>query len=237
MSIETLSHNDFLKYSELTKNRVFYADHKDYNLNIWVIRNDIQKAGYFDDMLYIFWKHQAVWTCDSFKVTADPSDISLIKNSNPLGVAIIKPGQHSSFTFGYHKDDKSHPCLRNTKHITVIRDFNGDGILNWDKPNAATIRSRILKDRSIVDDYLDKNNNLIYREHTGVFGTNVHRASAWKILEKVGLYSEGCVVHQNPIRYNKEFIYLINEAVKNWGINFTVTMVLYKDLQKIISHD
>lgn len=236
MSIQTLNHNDFIKYAEIKKLRIFEADYKDYNLNIHAVRNNNKEAGWFDDMLYIFWKYKGVWYDTAFRITTDPSDISLIKKSNSLGTAIIAPGQHKSFTFGYHKGDVNHPCLRNSLPITVIRDFNGDKFLDYDKPRYHDVATKLLKDKSILMDYF-KNGQLVYREHKGIFYTDVHRASAWKILERVGLYSEGCMVHYDPNLYMKEFIYLIKQAMYNWGNEYTVTVSRYDELIKTISNE
>jgi hypothetical protein len=37
----------------------------------------------------------------------------------------------------------------------------------------------------------------------GLFGINLHRASKYKILNKIGKYSAGCQVIQNPSEFNK----------------------------------
>lgn len=56
---------------------------------------------------------------------------------------------------------------------------------------------------------------------TGYFGINIHRASKFKVLQKIGLYSAGCAVIQNP----KDFDVLISELKKSGKKEFLYSLV------------
>ncbi len=221
----------FTNVANNKKYKIFQSPNKNfkpYNLNIWVVRSDEQHAGKFDDVLCLFYTDKdRISRFHTYSVTADPSDLSLLKMNNKLGVAIIKPGQYlGSHVFGKHKN--SYPALVQNKPITVIRDYNKDTIL--DVTLNSYFRKHEYKDgNSTVVDYYDADNKLIFREHTGIFGINIHRASAYKILESVGLYSEGCVVFQDPKEYQK-FIDIIQLSIPYYNNSFTLTLITENQL-------
>ena len=202
--------------------RIFKGS-KDYDLNIWQIRSNNQKAGSFDDIQAVFWKYNGVWVLNLYPITCDPSDVALIAKKNPLGVAIVKPGQYSkAWRFGLHQGKYKALVQRGT--LTVIRDFNKDNILDWNEPKVYDGKIKYQKGSRTIVEY-KKNNVVIHREETGTdFGINCHRASTWQILERIGLYSEGCTVHQHPKRYD-EFISIVEDAVQIWGEDFTPTFI------------
>ena len=212
---------------------IFDDNSKPFNLNIWGIRNRNLKAGYFDDLLVVFWKeNNGAWTVVSFEVTTDPSDISLINFRNNLGTAIITEAQHRGvWQLGLHKGQ--YEALVQRRPITVIRDFNKDGILDipsnelldkWKYEKVVIDLSNRTTERFEIDGVLK------YIRDTGYFGINCHRASKYNILEKIGLYSEGCVVFKNPVAFESSFMVLINNAVANWGNSFTFTLCNEKEL-------
>lgn len=55
----------------------------------------------------------------------------------------------------------------------------------------------------------------------GFFGINIHRASKYKILQKIGLYSAGCAVVQDP----KDFDTLIAELKKSNKKEFLYSLI------------
>ena len=210
---------------------IFEADYKDCNINIWGVRSKNRIAGTFDDLMIVFWKYNGVWHQETFKITTDPSDISLINTTHKLGCAIVKKGQYKGiWKLDFHKDRKDHPALRQVKEITVYRDFNKNDVL--DIPDVKSLKpSRINTynyQGGIVKDYYS-NSILIYREHRGIFGINCHRASMYQLLQRVGLYSEGCQVHQSYSKYTKEFLPIIKEAVEKWGNKFSYTLINEED--------
>lgn len=217
---------------------IFDDNAKSHNLNIWIIRNKYRIAGKFDDMLLVFWRDiNREWKFETFDVTADPSEVSLMSMKNKRGVAIIKKGQYrNAWKLGLHRN--SYPALVQRGNITVIRDFNKDNILdipsngvlkNWYKSKNRTTSTAVINDVFQINYYEDS--ELVYRIEKGSnFGINCHRASKWKILQRVGLYSEGCVVHQDPYRYEQTFMPIINSAVKNWGNSFSFVLCDEEDL-------
>lgn len=220
--------DSLLAVAKKLNHKVFTGD-KNYNLNIWVIRADNQKAGSFDDIEAVWWKHNGIWFMYKYAVTADPSDLALIKHSNPLGTAIVLPGQYPGlWKSGLHKGQYS-ALVQNTP-VTVIRDFNGNGILDYNVPKVydhTKIYRAKGQDGLVTDYYLD--DEIIFRTHTGMFGINNHRASQWQILETIGLYSEGCCTHQVPAKY-KEFINITDKANAIYNSSFTGTYITEDEL-------
>jgi hypothetical protein len=194
------------------------------NTNIWGVRSNNQNAGKFDDLLFVFETWKGVITKSmQFQVTCDPSDLSLIASKNSLGCAITKPMFHKQvWQFGFHKQDINHPALVQKNPITVIRDFNKNDILDDLSIDYNSLK-KITKPDGVVE-YINNNGVLIRREQTGLFGIDCHRASSWRILESVGLYSEGCTVHYDPSRYMKEFIPYIKECA-NMSNTFSYTLI------------
>lgn len=220
------------------------------NINIWVIRSNERRAGKFDDFEVIFWKDvlSGEWIYDVFNVTCDPSDVSLKAMKNPVGTAIIAYGFHKSkWQLGFHKQRPDHPALVQVKPILVYRDANKDGII--DIPNLSKANKKIVsingKPGVVVDNTITDLYNLTLQEEliettrditflndktviskmqVGLFGINNHRASAWNTLDNVGLYSEGCIVHQNPARYLK-FIDILKTSTKHYGETFSITVL------------
>ena len=213
--------------------QVFESNVRNFNLNIWCIRSKYRTSGNFDDLMVMFYKDLSnKWQFNTFVITTDPSDISLIQSLNKLGTAIVYNGQYpKAWKLGLHKG--VYEALVQRGNLTVIRDFNKDIILDipstdtlkiWGKLPDCKVEIKRTNNR-YIENYLI-NGKIKYTLETGNdFGINCHRASAWKILQKVGLYSQGCIVHQNPYRYNNEFIPMIKESVKLWGNDFTLTLV------------
>lgn len=224
---DIFSKDNFIKYGNARGFGIFYDGlNKPYNLNIWGVRSNNQHSGKFDDKLFI-------WTTGIFQeydVTVDPSDIYLLNPIHKLGTAIIKPEQYIGvWKKGFHKNRKDHPALVQKKPITVFRDFNKDTILDF---NTIKDAEEIYKGNGLVEYF--KDGKLVFRKHTGLFGINCHRASKWKILEKIGLYSAGCVVHQDPFRYKDEFLFTIDNAIKHWGNSFTFTLITERNFKDFI---
>lgn len=233
MNRERLTNIDVIhQVAEQNSFKLFEGNKREYNLNIWNIRSNVREAGKFDDIQMIFYKNiVGRWVIELFNITTDPSELSLMNMQNPKGVAVIKKGQYfNAWTYGKHKGQ--YDALIQIGNITVIRDFNKDEILNipddvilkyWSSNTGCSIIIKRSND-SYCEDYM-KDGKLIYRVETASgMGINCHRASRWKILEKVGLYSEGCVVHQNPYKYHDLFIPLVKQGAINYGNSFTFVM-------------
>jgi len=238
MNIQMLKNIDTIKkIALLNKWNLFENNSKCYNLNIWNVRSSNRIAGKFDDIQLVFFRDkQGNWIFETFEITTDPSEISLVNMKNKLGVAIVKRGQYiGAWRYGEHKGQ--YPALVQRGNITVIRDFTKDAILdipseetlaNWYRNPANIINIKRKKGR-YIEEYISYGKPKYIIETGYDFGINCHRASAWKISEKIGLYSEGCIVHKNVYKYNDVFIPLIQSAAINWGSDFSFVMCDEKD--------
>jgi hypothetical protein len=211
--------------------RVFETSGK-YDLNIWGIRSSCQIAGEFDDVLAVFWKTaNDSWEMQKFIVTVDPSDLHLLNPINVFGTAIIKPGQYRGvWQYGFHKGNRDHPALVQRGEITVIRDFNRNNILDSGDIQSYAYFDYKVHRTGTLKRYYDSNGHIIYKEDTGYFGINCHRASKYNILNRIGLHSAGCVVHKDPNLYYKDFIPLVEKQISTLGDGFTFTLITEEDL-------
>lgn len=231
--------------------RLTVSDKDNINPNIWVIRTPNRTAGKFDDIEVLFYYSLELkrWVFQFYSATADPSDIALEEMHNPLGTAIIAFGYHkSAWQLGYHKGREDHKALVQTKPILVYRDRNKDD--KADLPDLSkcvkktvsiagkstviampstnlydiTLREEATPGERIIQ-YFDEFNKCLCQMQLGRFGINNHRASAWKELQEVGLYSEGCIVQNNPNNYNDVFIPTIETSTKYYGKDVSITVV------------
>ena len=185
--------------------KVFVDSSKNFNLNIVNIRSNNKEAGKFDDTQVVFWFYNKVLNKMIFDVTVDPGIPYLLKPIMPKGTAIVVPGQYINvWQLGKHKG--KYDALVQINNITIVRDNNKDMLLD------------------INSDFRD----------TGLFGINCHRASSFGIEEFVGVYSAGCVVHKDPVQYNK-LIKVCKESAINWSNIFTATWISESDYDKIIT--
>lgn len=222
------------------------------NVNIWVIRNSQRRAGKFDDLQIVFWKDclTGEWIYDMYNVTCDPSDLALEQMKNPNGTAVLSYGFHKSkWKIGYHKGRLDHPALVQVKPLLVYRDNNKDKMIDIPNLNNVNVAQTIeikkenttIKDRYISNLYdltlteesieqpriitfTDIISKRKYKFEVGLFGLNNHRASSIKVLDDVGLYSEGCIVHQDPERY-LNYIDILKRSAKLYGDSFSITVV------------
>lgn len=206
-----------------------YESTRPYDLNTFIIRSEVQNAGRFDDIFVTFWKDGYGWASETYTITADPSDLALLNMKNPIGVAIVKPGQYPhSHIMSKHKGKYPAWCQNDT--MTVIRDYNKDTLLDWNVPSLLGCVARVTKHwRGYLTEWLDPNGNVVWKEDTGVFGINIHHASIYQILEKIGLYSEGCTVF-DYIKAYEEWMKISNKAVSIWGDKLTTTYITERQL-------
>lgn len=211
--------------------KVFKSSTKPYNLNLWMVRNNDRVSGTFNDLGIVFWRYSEQWQCYYFDITTDPSTHYLF-NGLRKGTAIVKPDQYPGwFKLGYHKG--KYKALVQARPITVIRDFNKDNILDWNVPKRFPDKRYRTNTGSVIEEWME-NNKVICRTETGMFGINYHRASLYHILRKIGLYSAGCMVHQDAQKYLKEFIPTIEQSIKHgWKNSFTGTLITENDLLKV----
>lgn len=134
-----------------------------------------------------------------FKGTCDPSDYWTKENGiGDKGVAHICLGFHKNvYIVGKHKN-KYEALVQQGAKIKIWRDKNK----NFQKNKLDPIES-------------------------GFFGTNIHRASEYKILEKIGKYSAGCQVIQDPADFKRfmEMIKNSNKYKKNKNSKFSYFLI------------
>lgn len=185
------------------KYTVFQNDSKPYNLNIVGIRATNPTPNKFNDTLAVFWKYEGQWNLFAMQCTTLPGTYWMENPMNSKGCAILVPGQYRSvYKLDQHNGKYLALCQRNGD-VSVYRDNNRDMI--WDM-NPSTIA-------------------------TGMFGINIHRASAYTELENVGVNSAGCQVIQDPNEY-KTLIFLAEQAKVQWGNSFTYTLMEQKYLDE-----
>ena len=167
-----------------------------FELNIIGIRADSTKPNSFDDSINIFYKtSDGKWQFHQFPATTDPGTYWLANPISSKGTAILKHGQYiNSHKIGLHRG--KYLALTQQRPITVLRDY----------------------DRNATLDLMNG------REETGIFGINIHHASANGTTKTVDKYSAGCQVFANINDFNV-FMQLAQRHKENYGNNFTYSLI------------
>jgi hypothetical protein len=176
------------------KNYVIYD--KPNQLNIVGVRSNSVIPNKFDDFIYVFYKDtKNDYVGFSFPATTDTGTYWLKNPMSSGGSALLKEGQYvDSYQRGLHKGQ--YPALVQIKPVTVFRDYNRDAILDF-------------------------NNG---KESTGLFGINIHRASATSPSDAVDKWSAGCQVFQDPKDF-ENFMGLVKTHENAYGNKFTYTLI------------
>lgn len=178
---------------------LFEDDSKPFNLNLVGIRSDDMTPNVFNDLFTMFWKDDGQWSIVKIKCTTDPGTYWLKNPSVKLGTAILKPGQYRGmWQLGKHQG--KYDALVQRGECTVIRDANGDNVLNVDSGV----------------------------EETGYFGINSHHASYTGESVQVDKWSAGCQVISNIHEDNLK-MYIVKSALEYWGNSFTYTLLTEAD--------
>ena len=179
---------------------------KGYDVNIVGVRNSETKGrvtNAFDDCLTISYKIDGEWYFHCYKCTTDPGTAYM---EDPIlentGCAILKPGQYR----GSHKlrlHQGKYLALGQKKDVTVYRDNNRDD--NYDLDESSTT--------------------------TGLFGINIHRATARKggKSTRVDKWSAGCQVIADNDDWH-EFLDICQAAREIHGNSFSYTLIESKDI-------
>jgi len=180
--------------------KVARDDKKEFNLNIVGIRNPEGTPDRFDDHLVVFWSYGNKWNFKKFKVTTDPGLAYLNQPISQFGTAILKEGHYpEAYRLGMHQG--KYKALVQAAPLTVIRDFNRDGKLDYSSG----------------------------KEQTGFFGINIHRATASGESTFVNKWSAGCQVFANSTEFS-EFIKLCENSIVNRSNAFTYTLMNGRDI-------
>ena len=175
---------------------------RNYDLNIFGIRTSSVKAGAFDDWIGVFWMNwdRDTWEFHVWNATTDPGIYWLDQPLNVRGTAILVPDQYrSSYQIGLHRN--KYEALVQCKSVKVYRDNDKDEIL-------------------------DMMPETIQR---GLFGINIHRASADQRSTRVGKWSAGCQVLADP-RDFAQLMDICNLAEDEWGPIFSYTLLTQEQL-------
>ena len=185
-----------------------YFTNDNYDVNIIGIRNSTTEGkitNKFDDLITISYKDEnGEWHYQEYVCTTDPGDDWM---DNPWiadkGCAVLKPGQYR----GSHKlrlHSGKYLALGQKKDVTVYRDNNRNDKYEFDE--------------SSVD--------------TGVFGINIHRATALegKKSTYVNKWSAGCqVIASNDDWFS--FLEICQTAREIWGNSFSYTLIESKNIK------
>lgn len=166
-----------------------------YELNIVGIRSDSITPNSFDDEIHVFFKNNInQWVHYPFQATTDPGTFWLKNPMSPQGTAILKAGQYrQAYQIGLHRG--KYYALVQRKPITVIRDY----------------------DRNAVLDFYNG------QPHTGMFGINIHRATASGTSKMIDKYSAGCQVFSNSNDFDR-FMQMCEQHKRLYGNSFTYTL-------------
>ena len=188
-----------------------YFEGDNYDVNIIGVRNsdtDGKVTNKFDDIMTISYKcEDGYWHYYEYKCTTDPGDDWMDNPMSPKkGCAVLKPGQYR----GSHKlrlHLGKYLALGQKKDVTVYRDNNRNDKYEFDE--------------STCD--------------TGVFGINIHRATALegKTSTYVNKWSAGCQVIASNDDW-MEFLSICQEAREHWGNSFSYTLIESKDIKETI---
>jgi len=180
--------------------RIFETDTKPYNLNLVGIRSNTNIPNRFDDFIVVMWKYRGSWNFVFYEATTDPGLYWLNHPMHPLGTAVLKEGQYpGSHIIGKHK---SYKALEQKGNVTVIRDYNKNGVIDLN----------------------------LGREDTGVFSINIHRAKLNGRSIQVDKWSAGCQVFASSADFD-QFMRMCDQSAKNWGNSFTYTLLHGNDLR------
>jgi len=178
---------------------------KGYDVNIVGIRNNETKGrvtNAFDDKITISYKIEGEWQYHEFNCTTDPGSHWVDHPMLEKGVAILKPGQYR----GSHKlrlHQGKYLALGQKKDVTVYRDGNLDGKYDFNEDNT----------------------------DTGLFGINIHRATARKggKSTRVDKWSAGCQVIADNDDWH-EFLDICQAAREIHGNSFSYTLLESRDI-------
>ena len=184
-----------------------YFTNDNYDVNIIGIRNSTTEGkitNKFDDLMTISYKDEnGEWQYLEYACTTDPGDDWM---ENPWiekkGCAVLKPGQYR----GSHKlrlHGGKYLALGQKEPVTVYRDNNRNDKYEFDEASC----------------------------DTGVFGINIHRATALegKTSTNVNKWSAGCQVIAANDDWH-EFLDICQAAREIHGNSFSYTLLESKDI-------
>jgi hypothetical protein len=176
---------------------VFTKDDRPYNLNIIAVRSKDKILDAFNDQLLICWQHAGIWYERSYRITTLPGSYYLkTRLLNPLGCAILAPGQYRG-VYALRKHNNKYEALCQTNGpVRVYRDNNRNSTFD------------LRPDKTFLGDY----------------GINVHNSPDGQVTKKVFNHSAGCLVFADDNEFY-EAREIWRQAEKEFGNRFTLTLV------------
>lgn len=176
---------------------------RDLDINLFGVRSAGTKPNAFDDWVGAYWFDLArnAWEFHAWSATTDPGLYYLKKPMSVAGTAILVEGQYrSSHQLGLHQG----------KYMALVQ----RGPL------------KVYRDRD-HDDVIDMATDAV---QSGIFGINIHRASALRRSTQVDRWSAGCQVLADPGEFD-QLIDLCNEAAQIWGPMVSYTLLTEAQLR------
>jgi hypothetical protein len=194
---------DQIKSAMIAKGYKWFEE-GDFNLNLIGVRNSDTGdtvTNAFDDTFFIAYRDAGKWKIHNYACTTDPGAHWQQAPMNAGGTASLVPNQY-----------------RSTWRIDLHQGLY-----------------KALKQFKPVDTYRDKNKDLTYTRHieditNGIYGINIHRASATGVSNRVDKWSAGCQVLADSADF-ANLMYLAHVAEKKYGNSFTYTLLESKNIK------
>lgn len=180
------------------KGHTVFRNSGGHDLNLVGIRTSSVEGNRFDDWITCFYLLDGVWNFFAYPATTDPGTYYREHPAHVRGSAVMKPGQYRG-AYMIGKH-RGYKALQQKSPMTVYRDAN---------------RDRVLDTEDVEED-------------TGVFGTNLHRANAYRASLQVGRWSAGCQVLQDPDHF-AFLLMLCERGAEKYGNSFTYTLLTEAD--------
>ena len=175
-----------------------FEDRHPFDLNIFGVRSSSTIPNAFDDIIGVVYRTpSSEWQLEYWPATTDPGLYYLEVPMRVEGTAILVPGQYRGvYKLDYHRGKYLALCQRNGR-VKVYRDDNRDDVLNW----TGEVSS-------------------------GMYGINIHRASARGTSTTIDKWSAGCQVIANPDHFDRLIALARNqiEYHPTWS-SFTYTLL------------
>ncbi len=175
-----------------------FRNPRGHDLNIVGIRTSSVEGNRFGDWITCFYLFDDIWDFFAFPATTDPGTYYRQNPANVRDTAVMKPGQYRG-AYTIGKH-RGYKALQQKAPMTVYRDANRDQVLDTEG----------------------------VEEDTGIFGTNLHRANAYRPSLQVGRWSAGCQVIQDPDHF-AFLLMLCQHGAEKYANSFTYTLLTEAD--------
>jgi len=174
------------------------------NVNIIGIRGDSTRSNAFDDSICLAWQEGGRWRGRTFSATTDPGIYWLQHPERVEGTAVLAPGQHRGcWEVGLHRG--MYPALVQRGPMRVWRDGDQDDEIDLDPAT----------------------------EQVGVYGINLHRASAAGTSIRVDRWSAGCQVVQSSV-YLDQILDVCRRSVERYGPRLSYTLLTTAQVRAVL---